>query len=174
MTGRCERENSEVRRVLSICTIIAVTVFLLGVGLSGRGTTGEAAAVDKVLVCHREGNGDFHSINVTTAALGAHLEHGDAVFSGFWRNPNQSSITHAEIRVSGTSATGVWNPANPQVSFRPAFNGTLVDGCTVLMSFPGDGTYEGTLTAPCHIQWSFKNQPGTTDPNNFWVCSDPF
>jgi hypothetical protein len=102
------------------------------------------------------------------------MGHGDAVFSGFWRNPLFSSTTHAKITVNGSSASGVWNPANPQVSARPPFTGTLSDGCSVLMTFPDDGVYEGTLTAPCRIQWSFRNQPGTTDPNNFWVCSAPF
>jgi hypothetical protein len=38
-----------------------------------------AAPAAKVDVCHREGNGSFHLINVSENALSAHLAHGDAL-----------------------------------------------------------------------------------------------
>lgn len=160
-------------KALIVGSIVAAAILLCLV-VPGRGSTTALAAQDKVSVCHREGNGSFHSVTVASAALAAHIAHGDAVLSGFWRNPLFSSVTHARIMVSGDAASGVWNPSNPQVSFRAPFNGTLIDGCSVLMTFPDDGQYEGTLTESCRIQWSFKNQPGTVDPNNFWVCSSPF
>jgi hypothetical protein len=42
-------------------------------------TPGKTGKVD---VCHREGNGRFHRINVSAHALGAHLSHGDGVPGG--------------------------------------------------------------------------------------------
>jgi hypothetical protein len=38
-----------------------------------------AAPADKVDVCHLEGNGSYHLINVSENALPAHLAHGDAL-----------------------------------------------------------------------------------------------
>src|SRR3990167_3929402 len=37
-----------------------------------------AQAASKIDVCHVEGNGSFHLINVSGNALSAHLAHGDA------------------------------------------------------------------------------------------------
>ena len=45
-----------------------------GTGVPGQGLAVKAAKVD---VCHREGNGSFHLINVSGNALPAHLAHGD-------------------------------------------------------------------------------------------------
>jgi hypothetical protein len=41
--------------------------------------SGLQARNGKVTICHREGNGDYHSIEVSVAALDAHLAHGDGV-----------------------------------------------------------------------------------------------
>ena len=41
-----------------------------------------AAPADKVDVCHREGNGSYHLINVSENALPAHLAHGDGLPDG--------------------------------------------------------------------------------------------
>ena len=69
----------------------------------------------------------------------------------------------ATLSVSNNSVSGVWNTNN-----RPDFFGTLSDGgCRVLMTFPDDGQYGGTLEG-CRIQWSFVNNPNVVDPNNVW------
>jgi hypothetical protein len=45
----------------------------------GWWTAGPATAAVKINVCHREGNGTVHLINVASQAVPAHLNHGDAL-----------------------------------------------------------------------------------------------
>ena len=54
---------------------LAVGMLLLGWLSPGPGT----AAVQKVDVCHRTGNGSFHLITVAAQAVPAHRAHGDAL-----------------------------------------------------------------------------------------------
>lgn len=56
--------------------MVAAVAALVG-GLLVSASTSSAAA-DKVDVCHSEGNGEFHLINVAQAAFGKHVEHGDS------------------------------------------------------------------------------------------------
>jgi hypothetical protein len=49
-----------------------------------------SAQVQKVNVCHREGNGTYHLITVASQAVPAHLNHGDALPGGLV--PDQSGF----------------------------------------------------------------------------------
>ena len=72
--------RQEMGKALTVATFLAAAFLLLFVVVPGRGSMIEASGPDKALVCHREGNGSFHSINVAAAALAAHLDHGDAAY----------------------------------------------------------------------------------------------
>ena len=54
----------------------SIANILLGITLTA-GAAGPAAAGDKVEVCHVEGNGSYHVVEVNENALDAHLNHGD-------------------------------------------------------------------------------------------------
>ncbi len=60
-------------------SIIFAAVMILSLVLAGSAA---AKTADKVNVCHRTGNGSFILINVSSAALPAHLSHGDAAPGG--------------------------------------------------------------------------------------------
>jgi hypothetical protein len=60
---------------------LSVAAALLAIGLGG-GTA--HAAGGKVDVCHREGNGTFHLINISASALSAHTRHGDKTPASYW------------------------------------------------------------------------------------------
>jgi hypothetical protein len=86
--------------------------------------------------------------------------------SGDWGDQADNTFT---LPVNGSNVTGIWNSP----STRPAFSGVLSDGgCTVMMTFPDDGLYRGTMDGPCRIQWSVVNQPDVVDPNNYWLKDD--
>ncbi len=130
--------------------------------LSFSGYVSPASAKgDKVDVCHLRGDGSYKSINVSASAVPAHLSHGDG-FTGQWPNVTLGS--------DGFDVYGTWDDGT-----RPDFFGEVINGsggCSVLMVFPDDASYQGTLLDGCSIQWSFRNTPGTTDPDNVWTRAD--
>ena len=54
--------------ILSVLVLLLAALPVLSVGAGG----------EKVDVCHNEGNGTFHLINISDNAFPAHVEHGDA------------------------------------------------------------------------------------------------
>ncbi|HXH22107.1 MAG TPA: hypothetical protein VNN10_08760 [Dehalococcoidia bacterium] len=56
-----------------------------------------ARSADKVVVCHREGNGSSHEIEVDDNALPAHMDHGDAL------GPCPTATGIPQTAVTGTS-----------------------------------------------------------------------
>ena len=67
------RMTSTTRPLLTL----ALTLGLMLIGWSGPQVS--LAAVQKVDVCHREGNGSYHTISVAPQALSTHYAHGDAL-----------------------------------------------------------------------------------------------
>ncbi len=57
-------------------SILMAVVIVLSMVMVGGAAAKEG---DKVDVCHKEGNGSFHLININADALDAHLAHGDGV-----------------------------------------------------------------------------------------------
>jgi hypothetical protein len=83
-------------------------------------------------------------------------------FSGSWTG-YQTTLETVE-----SSVLGIWPSGN-----RIPFSGTIeAGGCTVMMDFPDDAIYRGTMDSPCHIQWSLPGQPDTVDPTNEWFKDD--
>src|SRR5262245_58732021 len=69
---RCTKEErcmQGMRGKLYLC--LSVCLFLLG-------WCSPVNAIEKVHVCHVNGHGIFHLINVASSAVNAHLNHGDA------------------------------------------------------------------------------------------------
>ena len=60
------------KKLLSMIAILVLLLAALPVLSVGAGPA------EKVDVCHREGNGSFHLINVSAKAMPAHVAHGDA------------------------------------------------------------------------------------------------
>ena len=58
-------------RPVSVATLFGALLVLIPVA--------SAANAGKVDLCHRTGNGSFHSISVNANALDAHLAHGDVL-----------------------------------------------------------------------------------------------
>lgn len=69
--AQATRERFQMRK-LTVLSSFIVSVLMLGL-------TPTQAANEKVDVCHSEGNGSFHLINVSVNAVAAHLRHGDAL-----------------------------------------------------------------------------------------------
>ena len=61
------------KKLLSMIAILVLLLAAMPVLSAG------AASAGKMDVCHREGNGSFHLINVSENAVPAHLYHGDAL-----------------------------------------------------------------------------------------------
>jgi hypothetical protein len=61
------------RRLLASALIPAMVL----IAASGANAIGKPH--DKVEICHRTGNGSFHTINPSVNALPAHLRHGDVL-----------------------------------------------------------------------------------------------
>src|SRR6478609_1787111 len=105
-------------------TLVGAIVGLLvlcGVGVAGaQQPTGE-----RVNVCHREGNGTYHVINVSVNALPAHLAHGDIY----------------PVPESGCSASAT-TEEGPSPTFPPSSTTTTTTPTTTV---PGSTT---TTTAP--------------------------
>jgi hypothetical protein len=57
--------------VLLVAVSLVTALLASGVALAG--------GPEKVDVCHHEGNGSYHLINISSSALPAHIEHGDAL-----------------------------------------------------------------------------------------------
>ena len=61
-------------------TTYAIAAIALVAVVMGMSAFAPAMAADKVIICHFEGNGDSHTIEVTASSLPAHLaNHGDAL-----------------------------------------------------------------------------------------------
>ena len=65
---------------MSHSMILPVTmVFAVTLGVYSLLTSPAHAEANKADVCHAEGNGSFHLINISGRAVGAHLAHGDGL-----------------------------------------------------------------------------------------------
>jgi uncharacterized protein (TIGR02145 family) len=62
----------------------------------------------KVDVCHREGNGSFHTINISSNAVPAHLAHGDVI-------PDADGDGYTKVNPCGIGAQNDCNDDNPAI-----------------------------------------------------------
>lgn len=69
-----------------------------------------ALRADKVDVCHREGNGSFHLINISGNALPAHLAHGDGQPGGLVPGTPAKQFDSACRQVDVVLRTGFLRP----------------------------------------------------------------
>lgn len=93
------------------------------------------APAEKVDVCHAEGSGDYHMINVNENAFETHVGHGDA--SPRDGVPGQPGMAFDDDCVP-TPSVAVGSFSNP-------YNGSLLTtGFTLYQA--GDGTYFGTAS----------------------------
>ena len=63
----------------------------------------------KVVVCHKEGNGSFHTINISSNALPAHLAHGDIV-------PDADGDGYTKVNPCGNGTQNDCNDENATIN----------------------------------------------------------
>jgi hypothetical protein len=114
------------KKLLSMIAILLLLLAALPVLSVGAGPA------PKVDICHREGNGEFHLINVSENAYDAHMAHGDGVPGGEVPGTNgeyvfddacnvvqaleTTTVTSAVFNFSGTGWAGWSCPSTyPQV-----------------------------------------------------------
>ena len=72
-----QRGLRKFRRTMALLVAAALTAVFTLLGTLAFPSIADAAA-NKVAVCHAQGNGGYHLINVAENALPAHVQHGDA------------------------------------------------------------------------------------------------
>lgn len=146
-----------------------------------------AAKLDKVDVCHREGNGSFHLININGNALSAHVGHGDKLLGELVVNPDtlQVDVTYgghwyytANFIQNGTVLTGsLTDPYVPGDLTGPILDGSI-NGSHVVFSFDyGPGSVQGVRTYVGDIQstgdlvgkWSQTGSQSTGEEFDFVI-----
>ena len=122
------------------------TLVTLGLG----GAVASAAPAGKVDVCHREGNGSAHVINISANAVRAHLRHGDSLAGTFWADADGDGFGDAGAPTAACPGDGLVDndddcddanaivyPGAPEIPYDGLDNDC--DAGTIDDDFDGDG-----------------------------------
>lgn len=156
------------------CLLMAVCLLAAVVPIAIVG-----AKAEKVDVCHKEGNGSYHLINISDSAFDAHIAHGDAapgqavpdmegyVFSEDCEPVLPILVVSSLLNFSGTGWGG-WScpPDHPNV-IDGGVSKTSTQPFTApdypvnqVMAVPG-ATLDG-YTFPVFPHWTYNTYPGET------------
>ncbi len=136
--------------------IITTLTLLAAVSLVSYGfisVSAKPAPEKKVDICHIEGNGSYHLINVSTNAQQAHIDHGDAVPATFIDDGDKyigvdcSQWTRVDsVQVPVTSGAGVES------------NIETVAGTNYILVASGTYRYQnGTTYGIADAEWAYRN-----------------
>ena len=164
------------KKLLSVIAILVLLLAALPVLSVG------ALPADKVDVCHREGNGEFHLINVSENALDAHMAHGDGVPGGSVPGMEGYEFDEACVPVQAVQPIYVlsmqfnFNGAGGWAGWSCPPNHTVVDGgylpetadVTVSMAWKPGASVAGVTYPSTPFGYTY------TPPEEGWIVQDGY
>lgn len=100
-----QKSKTQKKRLL-ITTLSLAVAMVSFISFGVMYTSAKPSPENKVDVCHIEGNGSYHLINVSKNALQAHLDHGDALLTNSITNGDEV-IFNSDCSVSLTKLNSV-------------------------------------------------------------------
>lgn len=155
-----KNKTQKKKLIITTLTVVAAMISLISYGFIS--VSAKPAAEKKVDICHLEGNGSYHLVNVSTNAVQAHLDHGDGLLDNSVTR-GDDIIFNSDCSVSLVKVDSVQVPVTSGVGIES--NIETVTGTNYLLVASGTYRYQsGTTYGIADAEWAKRNDAYKDNP----------